>query len=292
MIQPWVTVLVAILYISILFAVASYGDRIRARLPSYSQSQPNIYALSLAVYCTTWTFFGSVGLASTSGVNFLAIYIGPALLMTLGFPILRRIVKLSKEERITSVADFLGSRYGKNIKVAAVAAMIAVVGTIPYIALQLKAISASVDTLVTEFSNGYPTGSTPFGDITLMVAATLALFAVLFGTRHADATEHQHGLMLAIALESVIKLVAFLCVGVFVTWFMFDGVGDLFTRAANNAHVQSIIDGGFDGRYFLILTSLSLMAFLLLPRQFHVAVVENNSDQELQRQGGCSRYIW
>ena len=283
MIQPWVTVLVAILYISILFAVASYGDRIRVRLPSYNKSQPNIYALSLAVYCTTWTFFGSVGLASASGVNFLAIYIGPALLMTVGFPILQRIVKLSKEERITSVADFLGSRYGKNIKVAAVAAMIAVIGTIPYIALQLKAISSSVDTLVTEFSNGYPAGSTPFGDITLMVAATLALFAVLFGTRHADATEHQHGLMLAIALESVIKLVAFLCVGIFVTWFMFDGVGDLFTRASNNAHVQSIIDGGFDGRYFLILTLLSLMAFLLLPRQFHVAVVENNSDAELKR---------
>ena len=283
MIQPWVTVLVAILYISSLFAVASYGDRVRARMPGYNASKPNIYALSLAVYCTTWTFFGSVGLASTSGLSFLAIYLGPVLVVTAGFPILRRIVKLSKEERITSVADFLGSRYGKNNKVAAVAAIIAVIGTIPYIALQLKAISSSVDTLVIEFHNGFPTGATPFGDITLLVAATLALFAVLFGTRHADATEHQHGLMLAIAMESVIKLIAFLCVGIFVTWFMFDGVGDLVDQAGGNPVVQDIVANGFDAGNFLILTFLSLSVFLLLPRQFHVAVVENNSDSELKR---------
>ncbi|MEM9333160.1 MAG: PAS domain-containing hybrid sensor histidine kinase/response regulator, partial [Pseudomonadota bacterium] len=283
MIQPWVTVLVAILYISSLFAVASYGDRVRVKRPGYHEIKPNIYALSMAVYCTTWTFFGSVGLASTSGLSFLAIYVGPILLVTLGFPILRRIVTLSKEERITSVADFLGSRYGKNNKVAAVAAIIAVIGTIPYIALQLKAISASVDTLVTEFSNGFPTGSTPFGDITLFVAAILALFAVLFGTRHADATEHQHGLMLAIAMESVIKLIAFLCVGIFVTWFMFDGVTDLYTQAQNNSQIQAIANKGFDVGNFLILTFLSLIVFLLLPRQFHVAVVENNSEGELER---------
>ncbi|MEM9278534.1 MAG: PAS domain-containing hybrid sensor histidine kinase/response regulator [Pseudomonadota bacterium] len=283
MVQSWITVLVAILYISILFAVASYGDRVRVRLPGYKETKPNIYALSMAVYCTTWTFFGSVGLASTSGLSFLAIYVGPVLLITVGFPVLRRIVKLSKEERITSVADFLGSRYGKNNKVAAVAAIIAVIGTIPYIALQLKAISASVDTLVTEFSNGFPTGSTPFGDITLFVAATLALFAVLFGTRHTDATEHQHGLMLAIAMESVIKLIAFLCVGIFVTWFMFDGVADLVAQAGESPRIQQIVTNGFDVGNFLILTFLSLIVFLLLPRQFHVAVVENNSDAELRR---------
>ncbi|MEM7214955.1 MAG: PAS-domain containing protein [Pseudomonadota bacterium] len=283
MIQPWVTVLVAILYISILFAVASYGDRARNGMQGYNQSKPNIYALSLAVYCTTWTFFGSVGLASTSGLSFLAIYLGPVLVVTVGFPVLRRIVKLSKEERITSVADFLGSRYGKNNKVAAVAAVIAVIGTIPYIALQLKAISASVDTLVTEFSNGFPTGSTPFGDITLFVAATLALFGILFGTRHADATEHQHGLMLAIAMESVIKLIAFLCIGIFVTWFMFDGITDLVDRASDNDRIKAIVANGFDVGNFLILTFLSLIVFLLLPRQFHVAVVENNSDGELRR---------
>jgi Na+/proline symporter len=139
-VEPWITILVAIVYVTILFAVASYGDRIFGQSSVQSRSRPNIYALSLAVYCTTWTFFGSVGLASTSGLNFLAIYVGPILAITIGFPVFKRVVKLAKEERITSVADFLGSRYGKNLKVAAVAAIIAVVGTIPYIALQLKAI--------------------------------------------------------------------------------------------------------------------------------------------------------
>lgn len=280
MIQPWVTVLVAIVYISLLFLVASYGDRSRA---SAKKSRPNIYALSLAVYCTTWTFFGSVGLAATSGLSFLAIYVGPVLVVTLGFPLLRRIVHLSKEERITTAADFLGSRYGKNNKVAAVAAIIAVIGTIPYIALQLKAISSSVDTLLIDVQNGFPSGNPHFGDITIFVTAVLALFAVLFGTRHADATEHQHGLMLAIAMESVIKLIAFLCVGIFVTWFMFDGIGDLYQQASQHPRIEAVLKTGFDVENFVILTLLSLTVFILLPRQFHVAVVENNSDQELAR---------
>ncbi len=196
---------------------------------------------------------------------------------------MRRVIKLSKEERITSVADFLGSRYGKNIKVAGVAAIIAVIGTIPYIALQLKAISGSVDTLLVSFDNGFPSGSPPFGDISIFVAIALALFAILFGTRHADATEHQHGLMLAVAMESVIKLIAFLCIGVFVTWFMFNGIQDLFSQATQDINIQKIITKGFDFGNFLILTFLSLSVFLLLPRQFHVAVVENNSIKELER---------
>ena len=282
MIHPWITLIVAIFYVLLLFIVASYGDR-KILGHENNRSKPNIYAFSLAIYCTTWTFFGSVGLAATSGINFLAIYVGPILVITLGFPLMRRVIKLSKEERITSVADFLGSRYGKNIKVAGVAAIIAVIGTIPYIALQLKAISGSVDTLLVNFDNGFPSGSPPFGDISIFVAIALAMFAILFGTRHADATEHQHGLMLAVAMESVIKLIAFLCIGVFVTWFMFDGFGDLFSQAVENENVQKIIDKGFDLGNFLILTFLSLSVFLLLPRQFHVAVVENNSMKELER---------
>ena len=282
MIQPWVTLLVAILYVLLLFIVASYGDR-AIPASSSNRSKPNIYAFSLAIYCTTWTFFGSVGLAATSGINFLAIYVGPIVMITLGFPLIRRVIKLSKEERITSVADFLGSRYGKNLKVAAVAAIIAVIGTIPYIALQLKAISSSVDTLLVSFNNGFPSGAPQFGDISIIVAISLVIFAILFGTRHADATEHQHGMMLAIAMESVIKLIAFLCIGIFVTWFMFDGFGDLYGQAIESQSVRQIIDNGFDIGNFLILTLLSLTVFLLLPRQFHVAVVENNSMRELER---------
>lgn len=283
MIQSWVTILVAIVYVSMLFAVASFGDsKIYARRQG-KVSKPNIYAFSLAIYCTTWTYFGSVGLASVSGLSFLAIYAGPVLAMTVGYPLIKRVIRLSKEERITSVADFLGARYGKNLKVAAVAALIAVIGTVPYIALQLKAIASSVDTLQIRFENGFPSGVNSFGDITIFVAAILALFAVLFGTRHADATENQHGLMLAIAMESVIKLIAFLCVGIFVTFFLFDGFGDLFSKAGRNEQVQEIVSSGFDVGNFLILTILSFMVFLLLPRQFHVAVVENNSEKELAR---------
>lgn len=282
MIQPWITLIVAVLYVLLLFAVASYGDR-KTPMLERSRSKPNIYAFSLAIYCTTWTFFGSVGLAATNGASFLAIYVGPILVFTLGYPVLLRIIKLSKEERITSVADFLGSRYGKNVKVAAVATIIAVIGTIPYIALQLKAISASVDTLLISFENGYPSGAPQFSDISIFVTIALMLFAILFGTRHADATEHQNGLMLAIAMESVIKLIAFLAVGIFVTWFMFDGLGDLISQAKQNQNLQHLMNKGFDFGNFLILTLLSVTVFLLLPRQFHVAVVENNSVKEIER---------
>jgi len=283
LVEPWVTILVAIIYVLLLFAVASYGDRSSASAYGAQLSKPNTYALSLAIYCTTWTFFGSVGLASTSGLSFLAIYLGPVIMITLGFPLMRRVITLSKEERITSVADFLGARYGKNMRVAAVAAIIAVIGTIPYIALQLKAISSSVDTLLVEFNSGFPVGTGTAGDISLLVAITLAVFSVLFGTRHADATEHQNGLMMAIAMESVIKLLAFLCVGVFVTWFLFDGVQDLYAEATENERIKTIVANGVDGGNFLILTLLSFTVFLLLPRQFHVAVVENNSLKELER---------
>ena len=281
MIQPWIVLAVATTYLCVLFAVASYGDRTVGA--QRGLSRPNIYAFSLAIYCTTWTFFGSVGLATRSGLDFLAIYAGPILAITIGFPVIQRVIELSKEERITSVADFLGARYGKNLKVAGVAAVIAVIGTVPYIALQLKAISSSVSTLIFDFDDQIAFQFPAIGDISILIALTLALFAILFGTRHADATEHQHGLMLAIAMESVVKLIAFLCVGAFVTFVMFDGVQDLFSQARQDPNVQEILNRGFDGGNFAILTFLSLIVFLLLPRQFHVAVVENNSQAELNR---------
>ena len=283
MVEPGITFAVALLYVLILFAVASYGDRRYADGLKKSLAKPNIYALSLAVYCTTWTFFGSVGLAATSGLNFLAIYVGPILVITVCYPLVLRVVRLAKEERITSVADFLGSRYGKNNQVAAVAAIIAVIGTIPYIALQLKAIASSVGTLFVDIESGIPQSFGAFADISLLVAIMLAIFAILFGTRHADATEHQDGLMLAIAMESVVKLVAFLAIGIFVTWGLFDGFGHFLEMAGKSERVMSVVRSGFDVNQFLIMTLLSFSAFLLLPRVFHVAVVENNSQKELRQ---------
>ncbi len=275
--QGWVIVAIAIAYLLFLFVVASYGDRRRRHLPA--RARPAIYALSLAIYCTSWTFFGSVGLAATSGFDFLAIYAGPILMITLGYPLFSHIVAVAKRERITSIADFIAARHGKSTAVGAVAAIIAVLGTVPYIALQLKAISTSVGNMVVQYQPSVIDTQIPV-DTSFFVSVLLALFAMLFGTRHADATEHQDGLILAVATESIIKLIAFVAVGVFVTFFLFDGFGDLLAQARESDFVRSTFFAGIHPSQFAIFTLLSFCAFVLLPRQFHVGVVENHSMAE------------
>lgn len=282
MLQGWVIIAVALVYLGLLFAVASIGDRATRLRASAVRGRPNIYALSLGVYCTSWTFFGAVGLAATRGFDFLTIYIGPIAVFALGYPILRRIIRLAKAEHITSIADFLGARYGKNQAVAATVAVIAVVATLPYIALQLKAVSGSVTALLS-YESGAPVAAVPvIGDLALLVALLMAAFAVLFGTRHIDATEHQEGLMLAIAAESVVKLVCLLVVGAYVTFFLFDGPADLWHQAAAKG-ATAIFQSEMNGGTLIAQTILSLFAIVMLPRQFHVTVVENNSDEELRR---------
>lgn len=283
--QGWGIVLAAIAYLLFLFVVASYGDRqlaARARNQKFGSSRSAIYALSLAIYCTSWTFFGSVGLASKSGLDFLAIYLGPVLMITLGYPLFSHIVTVAKRERITSIADFIASRYGKSASVGAFAAVIAVLGTVPYIALQLKAISTTVDTMI---ARAEPSVLGPGGapvDTSFFVSVLLALFAILFGTRNTDATEHHDGLMLAVATESIVKLVAFLAVGLYATFYLFGGVGDLIAQAQESQFVSNTFFGGIHPSRFLIYTLLSFGAFVLLPRQFHVGVVENHSTHELR----------
>ncbi|MBV9260034.1 MAG: PAS-domain containing protein, partial [Pseudolabrys sp.] len=282
MLEGWIVIAVALVYIGLLFLVASYGDSIRG-FARQGRTRLLIYPLSLAIYCTSWTFFGSVGLASRTGYDFLTIYIGPVLTIGLLSPLLARIVRLAKAQNTTSIADFIAARYGKGQAVAATVALIAIVGTIPYIALQLKAVSASLETILSHISQSTGAMHPILGDVALFVALAMATFAVLFGTRHIDATEHQDGLMLAIATESIIKLVAFLAVGIFVTFWMFDGpfalFGEAFSRADTHAVLASIprLDN------FLAMTLLSFVAILLLPRQFHVAVVENNNPGEIGR---------
>jgi Na+/proline symporter/signal transduction histidine kinase/ActR/RegA family two-component response regulator len=281
MLQGWVAVGVALGYIGLLFLVASYGDR--ARGSKRGRRSRLIYPLSLAIYCTSWTFFGSVGLASRSGFDFLAIYLGPILVIGLASPLVIRVVRLAKSQNITSIADFIAARYGKNQAVAATVAVIAIAGSIPYLALQLKAVSASLGTILAQV--GTSTGLMPAmpGDIALFVALSMAAFAVLFGTRHIDATEHQDGLILAVAAESVVKLVAFLAVGVFVTYVMFDGPVALFTQALEYPEVAQVLTSERGVGGFIAITLLSGFAIILLPRQFHVAVVENNSETEVRR---------
>jgi Na+/proline symporter len=279
MIEGWTVVALALGYVSILFAVAWYADR-TSRARKAGQGRPLIYALSLAVYCTSWTFFGSVGLAASTGYNFLPVYLGPILFFAFGSRLLMRIVKLAKSQNITSVADFLAARYGKSQAVAAIVTIIAVAGTIPYIALQLKAVALSVDALLGTrrlVQLHLPT------DTALIVALAMATFAVLFGTRHIDATEHQEGLIVAVAAESLVKLAAFLTVGIFVTYSVFGGLGGFFERVQESQEIQRIFGDGLHGAEWVSVTFLSMVCIILLPRQFHVAVVENNSETEIRR---------
>jgi Na+/proline symporter/signal transduction histidine kinase/ActR/RegA family two-component response regulator len=282
MLQGWVVIAVALGYIGFLFLVASYGDRMRRR-GRITRARLLIYPFSLAIYCTSWTFFGSVGLASRSGYDFLTIYLGPVLIIGLCTPLIVRIVRIAKAQNITSIADFIAARYGKSQAVAATVALIAIVGIIPYIALQLKAVSDSLSTILTHLGPSATAVVQPvFGDIALVVALTMAIFAVLFGTRQIDATEHQDGLMLAIATESLVKLVAFVGVGVFVTFWLFQGPFDLFAKALERPDTSAVLTREPQIALLLAMTFLSACAIILLPRQFHVTVVENHNEAEIR----------
>ncbi len=285
MLPGWIIVASAIGYLLLLFAVASYGDRKTRVYGVPPGGRPVVYALSLAVYCTSWTYFGGVGLAAERGLEFMAIYIGPILMYTLGMPVLRRIVELAKTERITSGADFVAARYGKNPVVGMLVTVIYLVGIIPYIALQLKAVSSSVAAVVDPTAYGIGTGNLYFIDLPLIVAFILACFAVIFGTRHTDATEHQDGLILAIAMESVVKLLAFWTLGVFVIWVMFDGPADLWQKAVESEAVMAALSHETPASRWILLIALSAFAIIMLPRQFHVTVVENRTPRELKLAG-------
>ncbi|MES2750748.1 MAG: hybrid sensor histidine kinase/response regulator [Pseudomonadota bacterium] len=278
MLHDWSVIAAAFGYIGLLFVVASYGERLtqlqRGRLGTF------IYPLSLAIYCTSWTFFGSVGLATRTSIEFLAIYVGPILMIGFCTPLLMRVIHLAKSQNITSIADFIAARYGKSQAVAATAAVIAIIGSVPYIALQLKAVASSLETILNQDQD---VSSIPYiGDIALIVTITLAVFAVLFGTRQTDATEHQHGLMLAVATESLVKLIAFIAAGAFVTFYMF-GPSELIERAMKTPEAARAIQTAPSIGNFLAMTLLSFLAILLLPRQFHVSVVENSTDNEVRR---------
>lgn len=285
MIAGWTAILVALVYMVALFSIAHFGDTAGKRMIS-PKAQSAIYALSLAVYCTSWTFFGSVGLASTQGLDFLPIYIGPLLVIGFGAPFLLRVIRLAKSQNITSVADFVAARYGKSEPVAALVAVIAVIGSVPYIALQLKAISASLLTVLGSLAIGRAVGPQgPNAAVAFGIAVILAGFAMAFGTRRLDATEHQDGLMLAIATESVVKLVAFLVVGIYVTWGVFDGIEHLSEIAAMSPRIHAVMSRVPDPGVWITMTLVSASAILLLPRQFHVMVVENRNERDLRTAG-------
>ncbi|MEA2834731.1 MAG: hypothetical protein QOG66_2933 [Methylobacteriaceae bacterium] len=277
----WMAVLATLVYICGLFAVAHYGDTTGRRFLA-GRVRPVVYALGLCIYCTSWTFFGSVGVASSSGYDFLAIYIGPLLVIGLGRAGLERIIHLAKGQNITSVADFIAARYGKAQGVAALVTLICVCGTVPYIALQLKAISTSIAAVLSSIETAHYVPGFVSQNLLIAVAVLLSGFAMAFGTRHVDATEHQGGLMLAIATESIVKLFAFVLVGAFVTWGIFHGLDDLIGRAGVALGERNPFIKSPDPVNFLTMTLLSASAILLLPRQFHVTIVENRDVSDVR----------
>lgn len=289
MLQGWIVVLTSFAYLGLLFAIAYYADQRADRGRSVIAS-PYVYSLSLAVYATAWTFYGSVGRAASDGVGFLPIYIGPTLMIALWWIVMRKIVRISKLNRITSLADFIASRYGKSALLGGVVTIIAVIGILPYISLQLKAVSNSFTILLQypEIVMPAEVGALPvLQDTALWVALILALFTILFGTRHLDAAEHHEGMVAAIAFESLVKLLAFLAVGVFVTFGIYDGLGDVFGRVRADPELAPMLAPleGVAGGYanWVWLTILSMLAIMFLPRQFQVTVIENKDERHLNK---------
>jgi Na+/proline symporter len=278
-----VVALITFLYVGLLFAVAYYADWRRSQNRSII-SNPYIYSLSFAVYLTSWTFFGSVGRAATSGLDFLPVYLGPTLIAFTWMFLLRKIIRISKEQNIVSIADFISSRYGKSQVIGSMVTIFALIGIMPYIALQLKAIAHTFENL-TRFNPSHHTWfdqfllKVPLLDTAFIVAFFLSLFAVMFGARHLDTTERHEGLVAAIALESIVKLIAFISVGIFVTYGLFDGFGDIFTQFREQFPDREYLlyldpDHTTYVRWFS-LVFISMMAFMFLPRQFHIMVIEN-----------------
>jgi len=289
MLQGWVIVVTSFAYLGLLFAIAYYADR-RADGGQPVITSPYIYSLSLAVYATAWTFYGSVGRAASDGIGFLPIYLGPTLMIALWWLVMRKILRISKRNRITSLADFVASRYGKSALLGGMVTVFAVIVIVPYISLQLKAISNSFTILVQypEIVMPVKIGAAPLlQDTALWVALILALFTIAFGTRHLDAAEHHPGMVAAIAFESLVKLLAFVAVGVFVTFGIYNGFGDVFARAAAEPKIAPLLTPleGVAGGYasWVWLTILSMLAIMFLPRQFQVTVIENIDESHLKK---------
>ena len=269
---------VVLAYLVFLFAVAWAAERFGRRLVT-PRIRTVSYVLAVSVYCTAWTFYGSVGLAASRGLEFLTIYLGPALVALAWPTLLRKLVRVAKEQRITTISDFIASRYGKSAPLGTLVAALVVCGMIPYIALQLKAVSVSLRLMVG------PNGFIDDFDPTLWIAVTLALFGILFGARNLDFTRQQTGLMTAVAAESLVKLVAFLLAGAWVTWALFGGFRDIFARAAAHPEWSGLLTVGDPpaasyARWTAMLL-ISMLAVMLLPRQFHVLVVQNPRERDV-----------
>ncbi|GGQ08034.1 hybrid sensor histidine kinase/response regulator [Shewanella litoralis] len=266
-IDTWLISSISIAYLAMLFVVAQWGQNQAVKKVS---QKPWIYSLSLGVCCTSWAFYGTVGQAATTGAWLAPIYIGSIICLVLAWPMLIRTLQIIKSQNLTSIADFIACRFDRSPKLAASVAIVSLLGTIPYIALQLRAISTSFDLLTGTFQSGISTA--------FVVTIVLIIFSVLFGARQLSASKHNHGLVLAIAFSSIVKLFALTAVGIFATFYLFDGFGDLLSQSQNleqTTHSDSI---------YLIVSQVILGAITIyaLPQQFHMMMIENNHDEELK----------
>jgi PAS domain S-box-containing protein len=271
--DTWLISLLSITYLLLLFVVAYWGQK---ETNKKWLSRPWVYSLSLGVSCTSWTFYGTVGQAATTGAWLAPVYIGSILCFVLAWPMLLRILRITKQQNLTSIADFIACRYDRSPVIAATVTLVALLGTIPYIALQLRAISKSFDLLTGSYQSGIST--------TFIVTLVLIIFSILFGARQAAINKQSQGLVLAIAFSSVIKLFALTAIGIFATFYVFDGVADLFAQSQRAVDVQPT-----SSSYFAISqTILGMITIFILPQQYHMMMIENHQENELR----SARYLY
>lgn len=268
----WLIIIISTIYLGLLSLVAYFADQ-RAKAGKAIQGNPYIYALSLAVYCTAWTYYGSVGKAASDGLSFLAIYLGPIIGMPLWLLLVTRVVRISNALRINTLADFIATRFGKSTTLSILVTIMCILGVVPYVSIQLKAIDSSIKVLSPDVDQVL------LFDSALLVVILITAFILVFTFRTVDSTKKHHGLVSAIALESVVKLVAFLLVGGFITFGMFDGFTDIFNRVSEENLVKY---STLEGSSYPVLLFLSFSAVFFLPRQFHVTIAENTSPKNIK----------
>jgi Na+/proline symporter/signal transduction histidine kinase len=281
MFNPLTVITAICLYVGFLFFIALWVER-KSSIGKNIGNNPVVYSLSLAVFCSAWTYYGSVGKAATSGMLFLTIYLGPTIAIILWWTLIRKTVRIKNTYRITSIADFISARYGKSRSIAAIATIVAVTGITPYIALQLKAVISTFGIITSADS----VSNTPFGlDIGPVVVILMIVFTIIFGVRRLDPTERHQGMIVALAVECIVKLIAFLAAGIFVTYFLFDGFNDIFQHLPDSYFANHIETGEQNVSFYIMWTTyliLAMSAFMFLPRQFHVSVVENFDEKHIK----------
>ncbi len=284
--MPWkyIVVITAFIYLGLMFALAHYAEK-RAAAGRSIINNPWIYSLSIAIYCTAWTYYGSVGRAVSSGLEFLAVYIGPSLMLLLGMTVLHKIIRICKTHRITTIADFISARYSKSLALGGLVTIFMLIGIVPYISLQINAVATSIN-ILTQYPEGttYVASGPIWFDTAFYVSIVSAVFSIIFGTRQLDAFERHEGMVAAVAFESLVKLVAILAVGIFVVYGMYDGFGDVFRNARAIPDLDKLF--AMEGSGYLrwtTITLISAMAIMFLPRQFQMLVVENVDESHIQK---------